>query len=134
MSLDWNATEIRDHEEVLAEGTPWAITQSVIFGCMGTGIGRLTEQNVGEYIVRAKFLQLLDGPWLQGPDGPVEVTASDIRRRIGLSTNVFPQETRAQWLKRVVSHEMDRRVRDEQRAHELGLAQHESHDLSAHGA
>ncbi len=121
MSLDWNIRKVRDHEELFTDAES-VKTQAIVFGCISTGIGKLTDDTVAEYTARAEFLQLLDGPWLMGPDGGLNITASDIRRRIGLETNVFPAESRTAWVKRVVSGDLDRRVAAAKREAEKAAA------------
>lgn len=112
MSLDWNIRAVENYQDLTADENQQAVTQAVVFGCIATGIGTLTEENWAEYAVRATLLQTspIGHPWLIGSEGPVPVTAEDVKRRIGLTTNVFPEESRAKWVKRIVSAEMDRAV------------------------
>jgi hypothetical protein len=82
------------------------LTESLIFGCIGTGIGTLTRDNLPEYRAR----MIVGGFWLKGDDG--YPTIADLLPYVGLRTNVFPEESRAKWLKRVVGYRLDELVRE----------------------
>lgn len=91
MSLDWNVKNCKNPDELMKEGN-WEVTQGIIFGCMITGIGEITEKTAGEWYARYKVIANLKGftPY----------TRAEVNERIGLKTNVFGVESRAKWLKR----------------------------------
>ncbi len=105
MSLNWSLEGCEDWE-ALKTDEEWPITQTLIFATMGVGIGEITEKTLPEFYARIAFLERLNGSFVkaQSEDGSDwvdrPITVEDIRRRIGLTTNVFPQETRAKWAKR----------------------------------
>lgn len=121
MSLDWNLTGIKDYNEVCwitddkGEKRLDGVTQTIIWATMAVGIGTITEANAPEFFARISIIEDMDGAWMIGPDGPVRFTYEDVVRHIGLKTNVFPEETRAKWIKRQVTRVMDDRVREAQR-------------------
>lgn len=110
MSLNWDlrAIESRDLSE---EGL--RVTESLIWGTMATGIGEITEENWAEFHARLAFAAKLDG---------IEaVSPQKVRAHIGLKTNVFPNKTRAQWLRRF-GNDLDalkKRAQDEVRGTDL---------------
>jgi hypothetical protein len=115
MSLNWNLEAIPNRSEVcwIGEGesaTMNPVTHSLIFATMSIGIPEITEANAAEFFVR---LQLLDR-W-QWPNEP-QTTYENVKAHIGLKTNAYQSkgrakgsndESRAAWLKRIVSYEMD---------------------------
>lgn len=115
MSLNWNLEAIENRSEVcwIGEGDSAVmnpVTHSLIFSTISVGIPEITEENAAEFYAR---LQLLDmWRWSNDP----QMTYENVKAHIGLKTNAFQSkgraknsndESRAAWLKRVVSYEMD---------------------------
>lgn len=105
MSLRWDLSKIQDYENycfrVDEQGnrvlTPE--TEAIIFYTMFTGVGwGINEENVDEFVWRAKFMDRLHGPvYNLGDDaGPSEEL---LRGHLGIWTNVA-YEPRAEWLDR----------------------------------
>ena len=126
MSLNWDFTKCKD-SEALGEAEEWPITHALIWLTMGTGIGDISEKNAPEFYARIHLLEEIDGKWLrfathfdaenqadEWEDRPI--TPEDVQKRIGLSTNVFPMETRAKWLSRVGKRKLDENVRKYEKA------------------
>jgi hypothetical protein len=90
MSLDWDATKC---------GSAWKklhpeVQTVMVFGCISTGIGKITKENYHKWAAR---LQVMDDVYhVTG----IRPTLEEIKAAIGLSTNVFPDETDAIWAKR----------------------------------
>lgn len=102
MSLDYNLTKIKDRD-LSDEG--WAVTQAIIFSCLNTGIGEITEKNAAEFYARMAICERVMGPMLTSFDGgitPRYITPDEVRAHIGLHTNVAPEETRTKWLRRII--------------------------------
>ena len=116
MSLNWDITDIENYKELCwldkedprVEGIAPGIwttnkdgqllnptTLSMIWATLYTGIGDVKESNVEEFYARATLF------------GTYKITMQDVKDHIGLSTNVFPEETRTKWVKRVVFNIMD---------------------------
>jgi hypothetical protein len=76
---------------------------------MLVGIGEITAETAGEFYARLHAYEVLVGPFVEGEDevtGQREgmpITPEQVRDHVGLKTNVFPIETRARWVKRVVT-------------------------------
>jgi len=119
VSLRWDVTNVKDREvnfPPTEDGHQNPVTYTLIMLTMSVGIGELTAANVGEFYARASLIDTLDGPFMYEPDGEGghrdrRITIEDVRGHVGLSTNVFPVETRAAWLKRVVGNHLDQQVR-----------------------
>lgn len=120
MSLNYNLTEIpEDVRTIVAEEDDKfagvkkgdrvmsPVTHSLIFATMGVGIGVLNDETIPEFAARLDIYQKLNGALLSERDGdgwkPRPLTLEDIQAHKGLSTNVFPLERRAAWIKRVVT-------------------------------
>jgi len=100
MSLDYDLTKIQDHKNVCwnPNGKINPITEIIIFMTVGVGIGDLSEENATEFYKRVDIWQRLMSPLLRNNDGTsYYITPEDISDHIGLKTNVFPMETRAQF-------------------------------------
>lgn len=91
------------------------ITHTLIFGTMATGIGDLSDDaNLDEYAARLGLLQKLglygkitewvgddeSGGWVER-----DITPEEIQAHKGMTTNVFPYESRAAFIKRWVATE-----------------------------
>jgi hypothetical protein len=104
MPLTWNITRCAERPETLNAGVDGTVTEAIIFLTMGTGIGDLSEANAAEFYGRVHLMEAIYGPMVRvpGPGGLTDrpITPEDIRRRIGLRTNVGKVETRASFLKR----------------------------------
>jgi hypothetical protein len=105
MSLNWSIEKCADPDALLTDHQR-DTTDAMIWATMFTGIGKITEKNVAEFHAR-----LVVGRYWQGEPLPY----AEVRRYIGLSTNVFPEETRAKWLKRIIGGRMDDLVRKVER-------------------
>ena len=106
MSLDWDITDCKNHEEVMLgteiEGPK---TEECIWGSIVVKLQDITEVNWKEWYARYKF-------WCQMIDQATELEPKDIHRRIGLSTNVFPDEPRSKWMNSLVKRELNRLVQN----------------------
>jgi hypothetical protein len=106
MALNWNVENIEDYEQVCWIGEKGEegrrmnpVTHALIFNSIAIGIGRITKDNAAEVFARTSIIERINGTLLQrdGKDVPIEF--DDIRRHIGLSTNVS-FENRKQWAMR----------------------------------
>ncbi len=99
MSLDWDITEIKNHNEICkidieGDGTYvlHAVTHAMIYNTMAIDIGHITEKNWEEVYRRSIIFDLATG---RGPlidnktKENISFTPEDIRNHIGLRTNVI---------------------------------------------
>jgi hypothetical protein len=122
MSLNWNAEAVpEDVRTIIAteddrmrgvkkgDRIMSPITHTIIFATMATGIGVLNDATIPEFAARCALLQMMDGNFLHEWDddgnyvGTTPLTLEHIAAHKGLSTNVFPYETRAKWVARSVT-------------------------------
>jgi len=106
MALTWELTKIKDWKEVCWEPKDEngqtilrSETNALIWSTMGVGMGDLSKENAPEFVARLRVLEKVYG-W---DEIPTEV----VLKHIGLTTNVFPIETRASFLKRHIGYDMD---------------------------
>ena len=98
MSLDFDLRAIQNRDK---SDQGWEVTASVIQHCMTTGIGEITETTWSEWWTRYVYFCRLSGT-----GDRMYLTVQNVRDHIGLKTNVFPLETRNQWIKRMVTRFM----------------------------
>lgn len=107
MSLNWDLTGIKNHEEVcfVGEGDErrlHGVTHTLIMCTLGVGIGEITNKNWREFYRRIHVQELVWGPFTQmrirSEDGEEQtwsrfITAKDIFKHIGLKTNAHFKQT-----------------------------------------
>ena len=103
MSLNYDLTACDPEKIYDADGDWLPFVQPMIFTALVTDIGTITEDNYLEFWQRANVFELIHGI-------TPTTTLDQCVAMIGLRTNVFPQTTRAKWLKRVVGTEMDAKI------------------------
>jgi hypothetical protein len=101
MSLNYNLTKIKNHDSVCfsvnrdGEKTMRGITNLLIWSTISVDLGEITAKNVDEWLFRLKAVGLI-----YQDENQMKVTREQLIAHIGLTTNVFPNKTRAQFLKR----------------------------------
>lgn len=121
MALHWDLTKVKDthllHNVAKEKGgeplypkgsmedregdAQWAITDTLIWMTMAVDMGRITEDNWRDFLTRIRLLEKLQGAFMHKGGEPYYLKARDIRRRVGLSTNVGTK-TMAVWRNRIV--------------------------------
>jgi hypothetical protein len=101
MSLNYELSKIKDWSELcfitatedmpmhgLRKGEKYINpkTQNIIFSTIAVGMGTITEENYIEFYIRNKIWDLTH----HMTDG---ISLEDIKKHIGLRTNVFPKES-----------------------------------------
>ena len=100
MSLDWDITKCKNDEEIrLNQEVEGDITEQIIWSSLITKLGDITEDNWAEWYARYVI-------WNRVLCFPNDLEAKDFHRRIGLSTNVFPAESRSKWLNGVIKKQL----------------------------
>ncbi len=69
-----------------------------IWGCMFVGLGNITEKNAEEWQWRYEYMVKLNGAHFTIDGKPYIPTIEDVKKRIGLHTNCFPNKTRNQFI------------------------------------
>jgi len=120
MSLNFELSNIENYRETGydAEGVLRPETKSLIFATMVVGIGRITKENAAEFYARLHAFERLNSTYLTEKGVDIYLTPEDVKRHIGLTTNVA-NETRAKWLKRVLGGQVDDYVREYNRTLDL---------------
>ena len=101
MALTWNLDAIKDHKQVCWIDNPEnvnpeldsvimnPVTKALIFATMSVDIGRITEDNAGEFYARLRFFERLWGEFVFDGDGkPHWITPEEVTAHIGMYTNV----------------------------------------------
>ena len=100
MSLNWEITNVKNWEEIAmnveVEGD---ITEQIVWSSLITKLGDVTEDNWAEWYARYVI-------WNRVLCFDNELTPEDFHRRIGMTTNVFPAESRSKWLNGVIKKQL----------------------------
>lgn len=100
MSLNWDITRVKgDPKEWTPEQND--STTVIIWATMVIGMGEITEANAQDFWLRLDMYQKVTGGWTPA------VTPADVRRLIGLRTNVS-KETDAAFRRRMAEISADR--------------------------
>ena len=91
MALHTNISNCVNWEELNTDAN-YPMTERIYFVTLVTDLGEITESNFGEFYARVKVYEAITGDDY--------ITLANIKRRIGLSTNVS-NRTSAQFLKRM---------------------------------
>ena len=112
MSLNWNATKVANYKN---DDEQWKENvANFCFTLMAVGVGRVTEENLGDLYFRIQILHATYGPlryhYDEDTKTKTEVYDFDfVKSMVGYSTNVS-NETFLQWIKRFSKH----RIQDNQ--------------------
>jgi hypothetical protein len=91
MALHTNISNCVNWEELNTDAN-YPMTERIYFVTLVTDLGEITESNYGEFYARVKVYEAITGDNY--------ITLEDVKRRIGLTTNVS-NRTSAQFLKRM---------------------------------
>lgn len=124
MALTYDLTAMKDRETLHESDDQWLVTKAIIFHSMGVRLAELTDENASEWYARAHFQEHDLGETMlfaaqndppesrkvrEGrPDGYI-LSPEDIRLRIGITTNAWPNVARREWIRNIV-----RRVNESQ--------------------
>ena len=120
MSLNWNAQDVHDIDALHGDEVQWEVTKAIVFRTMLTNMGEITEKNYEEFYTRIALCDRLFGSLigLTDEDGEMKdyfITLADVKRRIGLETNVHEQ-SKAKfngWLVRTLRRDVERSIREQ---------------------
>lgn len=88
MSLNYDFSKVKDHEKLHEDKNEWQLTDTLIWMTMAVGIREIKESNYVEFYARLHFLEKLEGAFINADGKPRYYTVEDVKRRIGLYTNV----------------------------------------------
>lgn len=85
MTLNVNMRDVADYES-FSENDQFVIGVMT----MHTGMPVITAENVGEFFERIHMVESVIGAARVSSEGPVRYTMAEVRRYVGLQTNVSP--------------------------------------------
>lgn len=104
MSLNFNFTKVANHEEVTIDpNNPenWhPVADALVWLSLHCGYAEITLKNVDKVIARIMAYQAVAGAFLRHKGAPLYLMPTDIRRFVGMRTNVTPL-TDTQWVRRL---------------------------------
>ena len=117
MSLNWDISEVKNNDEIKADGMPWVITETMIWYTMAVDMGEITEENYEEFFQRVSIWEMIHGAGMHKRNTETDehedvyITLEDVERRIGLNTNVSNRD-REEWGERITEILFDRAKRE----------------------
>jgi hypothetical protein len=103
MSLTYDITKVADRETIHN-----SLIQQIVFMTISVGIGVITEKNYIEFYRRTKIVETIYGP---APNRGY-LTLDDIKRVVGLKTNVFPETSAKKFLSNMQASALEKLIRD----------------------
>lgn len=108
MSLDFNYKNVKDKSVFLQnpddeEKSDWTWqAKAMPYLAMAIGIGEITEANALEFYTRVHIWERAVAPLYRNGNGePMYITYEDVKNFIGMTTNVFPKESRTTFIKKI---------------------------------
>lgn len=83
MSLNFHFGNVSDYKELHTDERQWSITEHLIWHCVAVQMGSITEKNWKQFAMRYFAYHRVNNTPEKG-----RVSVADIKRRIGLVTNV----------------------------------------------
>jgi len=102
MSLNWDITNCNNWNDLKSD-KEWGITNALIWGTMYVDMGEITQENCVEFYARMKAIEVTFGAICSSPDGDYFITIEDVKKRIGLTSNVATK-TAGQFFKKLKEH------------------------------
>lgn len=90
-----------DREELVDGGYEEAATEVVVNMSRAIGLGALTEDNIDDWFLRLAMVRKVRGPYMLWDGKVIELSYVDLKRRIGIVTNVV-DEPYAEFLRKLV--------------------------------
>ncbi len=88
MALDWYFGKIENFKQVCFQnGKMNPITHSLVFATMVIGVNEITKKNWAKFYARLNFWERVNGSYLLKKGKPFLISAEEVKRHIGLSTN-----------------------------------------------
>jgi hypothetical protein len=112
MALNWSIAEVEDWKELAEDDTQRVVTDAIVWHALGIDIGEITPSNWPEVYARINYREKLHGAMCSQGGEPYFITKEDVKRRIGLSTNVITLG-RAAWAMKLLDGEMRHSLDDE---------------------
>lgn len=112
MSLDFDVSKIENYQELTTaerNGTlRWhPVTEAIVYLSLTVQLQKITKENWRKWFTRARLYEKAFGTMLlsRGTEGEgllpdaLYITPEEVKAHIGLTTNVYPDKTDAQWRK-----------------------------------
>jgi len=100
MSLDWDISNCKNYEEItMNQEVEGDKTEQIVWSSLVIKLGDITEDNWYEWYARYAI-------WNRVLCFDNDMEPADFHRRIGMTTNVFPAESRSKWLNSVIKKQL----------------------------
>jgi hypothetical protein len=100
MALNYDLSKIENYEELLEDGKLKQPYAAIVLSTVIVALSDITNENFDKFYNRINVLERLNGPFLFQDKNPYYISKNDVKRMIGLNTNVS-NETKAKFFNRV---------------------------------
>lgn len=91
MALHWNLSKVSRWKQKMESSNNRVFFNALLHSFLIIGIREVSEQNIDEIHERLQRYENIFGPLLENVKGrPVKISKTDLRKWIGLTTNVGP--------------------------------------------
>lgn len=97
MALTWSIEKVADWETLADDEWERLVTEALVFASMAVGIGRITKDNAADFYARLRMVELVEGSYLRREGERYLITVADVRRRVGMTTNVSTATSNDIW-------------------------------------
>jgi len=88
MALDWYFGKVENFKQVCFQNKKMnPVSHSLIFATMVIGMNEITKKNWAKFYARLHLWELIHGAYLSKNGKPFLISADEVKRHIGLSTN-----------------------------------------------
>lgn len=88
MALTYNLERVHNYKECLEDGFAWTLTDAIIWASFAVDIGEITKKNYKEFHTRTSMWEETAGPFILLEQSEYRITEQDVKRYIGITTNV----------------------------------------------
>ena len=113
MPLNWDIGDCENWEQLKATESDRTALDTVIMMTMSLDIGKLTDDNLQDWLDRARIVEAIHGPAYHKPGGRCLLGQREFMQKyVGLRTNVTTKKSTVAWFKDFYKNlKMDRRYR-----------------------
>ena len=112
MALHWDLSKVSRWKQKMGSPNNRVFFNALLHSFLIIGVREVSESNINEIWERLQRYENIFGPMLETVKGkPVKITKSDLRKWIGLTTNVSP----------LIDSEFDKHIRNIAKRHKKNL-------------
>jgi len=112
MALNWDVSKVSRRKQKMGNRNNWIFFTALVHSFLIIGVKEVTESGIDELYERLQRYENIFGPLLEtDKNKPVKITKADLRKWIGLTTNIRP----------LTNAEFDKHIRNVAKQHKKDL-------------